>query len=143
VYMKLQFKQLHPDAKLPSYGHSTDAGMDLYTLEEIVFQPGEQKIIPTGLAMNLPVGYAALVWDKGSTAFNKGLKSLGGVFDAGYIGEIKISLINLSHTIQIIEKGAKCAQLVVQKVEYCDIEFTDTLIDSSRGEGGFGSTGKF
>lgn len=141
--MKLQFKQLHPDAKLPSYGHSTDAGMDLYTIEEILFQPGEQKFIPTGLAMNLPEGYAALVWDKGSIGFNKGLKSLGGVLDSGYTGEIIISLINLSHTTQVIEKGAKCAQLLIQKVEYCNIEWTDTLLDSSRGEGGFGSTGKF
>lgn len=141
--MTLQFKQLHPNAKLPSYGHITDAGMDLYTLEEIVFQPGEQKIIPTGLAMNLPIGYAALVWDKGSIGFHKGLKSMGGVFDSGYTGEIIISLINLSDKIQVIEKGAKCAQLVIQKVEYCDIEWTDTLVDSSRGEGGFGSTGKF
>ncbi len=141
--MKLQFKQLHPDAKLPSYAHSTDAGMDLYTLEQLVFQPGEQKIIPIGIAINLPVGYAALVWDKSSVGISKGIKSLGGVFDSGYTGEMIISLINLSHQIQVIEKGAKCAQLLIQKVEYCNIEWTDTLVDSSRGEGGFGSTGKF
>jgi dUTP pyrophosphatase len=86
--MKMEFKKLHPEAKLPTYGHPTDAGMDLYTLEEITIQKGEKAIIPTGLAMNLPAGYVALVWDKGSIAILKGLKSLGGVFDSGYTGEI-------------------------------------------------------
>lgn len=141
--MKLQFKQLHPDAKLPSYGHSTDAGMDLYTLEQLIFKPGEQKIIPIGIAINLPKGYAALVWDKSSIGISRGIKSLGGVFDSGYTGEMIISLVNVSHQTQVIEKGAKCAQLLIQKVESCDIEWTDTLTESSRGDGGFGSTGNF
>ncbi|MEX0596788.1 MAG: dUTP diphosphatase, partial [Candidatus Paceibacterota bacterium] len=93
--MKIGFKQLHPEAKLPTYGHLTDAGMDLYTLTEIIFQPGERKIINTGLAINLPIGYVALLWDKSSIASQKGLKSLGGVIDSGYTGEMKIILINL------------------------------------------------
>lgn len=139
----MEFKKLHPDAKLPTYGHPTDAGMDLYTLEEIIIQPREKVIIPTGLAMNLPIGYAALVWDKSSIGIKKGLKSLGGVFDSGYTGEIKIGLINLSNQEVILEKGFKFIQLLIQKVEHCEIELVDELYSSTRGDNGFGSTGKF
>lgn len=139
----MEFKKLNPEAKLPTYGYITDAGMDLYTLEEITIQTGEKVIIPTGLAMNLPIGYVALVWDKSSIAIQKGLKSLGGVFDSGYTGEIKIGLINLSDDVVIIEKGAKFVQLLIQKVEHCEIELVEELNDSTRGDNGFGSTGKF
>lgn len=141
--MKIGFKKLHPEAKLPTYGHPTDAGMDLFTLEQIIIQPGEKVAIPTGLAMNLPAGYAALVWDKSSIGILKGLKSLGGVFDSGYTGEIKIGVINLSKEVVILEKGAKFVQLLIQKIEYCEIELVDELGISSRGDKGFGSTGKF
>jgi len=141
--MKLKFKKLHPEAKLPSYGYSTDAGMDFFTLDEVVFQPGEKKLIPTGLSMDLPVGYVALFWDKSSLASQKSLKSLGGVIDSGYTGEMKIILINLSSEIQIIPKGAKFIQLLIQRVEHCETEFVDEITDSKRGKGGFGSTGEF
>jgi dUTP pyrophosphatase len=141
--MKIGFKKLHPEAKLPTYGHPTDAGMDLYTLEEIIIKPREKVVILTGLAMNLPIGYAALVWDKGSIGIQKGLKSLGGVFDSGYTGEIKIGLINLSEREVLLEKGAKFVQILIQKVEHCEIELVDELYSSTRGANGFGSTGKF
>lgn len=141
--MKVKFKKLNSEAKLPTYGHPTDAGMDLYTLEEVVFQPGDQKLIPTGLSMELPEGYVALFWDKSSIASQKSLKSLGGVIDSGYRGEMKIILINLSNQIQVIPKGVKFIQLLIQKVEHCEIELVDKIKDSTRGSGGFGSTGKF
>jgi dUTP pyrophosphatase len=141
--MKIGFKKLHPEAKLPTYGHPTDAGMDLYTLKEITIQPQEKVIIPTGLAIDLPVGYAALFWDKSSIASKKGLKSLGGVIDSGYTGEMKIILINLSEREVILEKGSKFIQLLIQKVEHCEIEFVDEVSDGMRSSGGFGSTGKF
>lgn len=141
--MKIGFKKLHPEAKLPTYGHPSDAGMDLYTLEEIIIKPQEQVIVPTGLAIDLPAGYAALFWDKSSIASQKGLKSLGGVIDSGYTGEMKIILINLSEREVILEKGSKFIQLLIQKVEYCEIELVDELYSSTRGDNGFGSTGKF
>lgn len=141
--MKIGFKKLHPEAKLPTYGHPTDAGMDLYTLEEIIIKPQEQVIIPTGLAIDLPSGYAALFWDKSSIASQKGVKSLGGVIDSGYTGEMKIILINLSEREVILEKGSKFIQLLIQKVEHCEIELVDEVSDGIRGSGGFGSTGKF
>lgn len=141
--MKVGFKKIHPGVKLPSYGHETDAGMDLYTLGEVIFQPGEQKLIPTGLAIDLPYGYAALFWDKSSIASQKSLKSLGGVIDSGYTGEMKIILINLSNEVQIIPKGAKFIQLLIQKVEHCNITFIDEIVDKDRQDKGFGSTGEF
>ena len=141
--MKIGFKKIHPGVKLPSYGHATDAGMDLYTLEEVIFQPGEYKLIPTGLAIDLPLGYAALFWDKSSIASQKSLKSLGGVIDSGYTGEMKIILINLSNEVQIIPKGAKFIQLLIQKVEHCNITFIDEIVDKDRQDKGFGSTGEF
>ena len=141
--MNIKFKKLHPEAKLPSYGYSTDAGMDFFTLEKVIFQPGEQKIIPTGLSMDLPLGYCGLFWDKSSVASQKGLKSLGGVIDSGYTDEIKIILINVSKEIQVIPKGAKFIQLLIQKIEHCDIEFVDEIFDGERGKRGFGSTGEF
>lgn len=141
--MKIGFKKLHPEAKLPSYGYPTDAGMDFFTLDEVVLQPGEQKLIPTGLAIDLPKGYVALFWDKSSLSSQKGLKSLGGVIDSGYTGEIKIILINLSKDTQIIPKGAKFIQLLIQPVEHCEVGFIDEINAEGRGSGGFGSTGEF
>ena len=141
--MKIRFKKLHPEAKLPTYGHSTDAGMDIYTLEEIMIKPGETRIISTGLAIDLPSGYVALAWDKSSIANYKGLKSLGGVIDSGYTGEIKIGLINLSKQVTVLEKGTKFIQLLIQKVEHCEVEFVDDIKTGIRGSNGFGSTGKF
>lgn len=141
--MKLKFKKLHPEAKLPSYGHSTDAGIDFYTIDEFIFNPGEQKLIPTGLSIDLPSGHVGLFWDKSSLASQKGLKSLGGVIDSSYTGEMKVILINLSKDIQIIPKGAKFIQLLIQKIEYCELELVDEIIDGNRGKNGFGSTGEF
>lgn len=141
--MKIRFKKLNKDSKLPSYAHSTDAGMDLYTLEKTIIHPREKVIIPTGLAIDLPTGYVALFWDKSSVAMQKGLKSLGGVIDSGYTGEMKVILINLSDEVVVLEKGSKFIQLLIQKVEHCEIEFVDEISCGIRGSGGFGSTGKF
>ena len=141
--MKIEFKKLNQDAKLPSYSHLTDAGMDLYALEDIIINPAEKVLIPTGLAIHLPAGYVALFWDKSSIASQKGLKSLGGVIDSGYTGEMKVILVNLSNESQTISKGAKFIQLLIQPVEHCDIVFVDHINEDCRGSGGFGSTGEF
>jgi dUTP pyrophosphatase len=86
--MEIQIKKLHPDAKLPTYAHPGDAGMDFYTIEDVTIMPGEIAIIHTGIALAVPLGYAALLWDKSGLANKHGLKIVGGVFDAGYRGEI-------------------------------------------------------
>lgn len=139
--MNIQVKKLHPEAKVPSFAHPGDAGMDLYSVEERVLRPGERASIQTGIAMALPDGYVSLVWDKSGVSHKHGVKVLGGVIDAGYRGEYLIGLVNLSQDDFEIKKGQKIAQLLIQKVEHPDIEEVAELDATSRGDGRFGSTG--
>ncbi len=138
----LRFKKLSPDAKAPSYSHPGDAGMDLYASQEVKIARGGIARIATGLAMEIPDGYAGLVWDKSGLSTAHGIKTLAGVIDSGYRGEIQVGLINLGNEDVVIAKHQKVAQLLIQKVERADFEETDMLNDTSRGAGGFGSTGK-
>jgi dUTP pyrophosphatase len=140
--LTLKIKKLHPDAKIPSYAHPGDAGMDLYSLEKVEIKPGERLKIRTGIATELPDGYAGLWWDKSGLSNNYGLKVLGGVLDAGYRGELLVGLINLSKETYVVEKHHKVTQMLIQKVEHPEIIEVEELSDSSRGAGGFGSTGK-
>ncbi|MCX6757370.1 MAG: dUTP diphosphatase [Candidatus Nomurabacteria bacterium] len=139
--MQLKIKKLKEDAKLPSYAHPGDVGLDLYSMENIVIKPGEDIFIWHGFALEFPEGYCALVMDKGSIS-KAGLKTMGGVFDAGYRGEYNTHLVNLSDKEYIIDVGDKVAQLVIVPAIIADIEEVSELSDSSRGEGRFGSTGK-
>jgi dUTP pyrophosphatase len=138
----IKIKRLHPEAKLPSYAHVGDAGMDLFSAEDYIIKPQDRQKIGTGISIEIPEGYVGLVWDKSSVAATHGLKHLGGVMDAGYRGEYIVTLINLSDKEYRIHKGDKVAQLLIQKVEHPDIEEVSELSDSSRGTGAFGSTGK-
>jgi dUTP pyrophosphatase len=139
--MKIKIKKLHPDAVLPKYAHSGDAGMDLFSVEEYELKPGERKIFPVGFALEFPKGFAAIVKDKGGPPYKWGVHTMGGVFDAGYRGEYNVNLINLGQEICKIEKGQKIAQLVIYPVEIVELEEVQMLSDTSRGEGRFGSTG--
>jgi len=140
--MKIKIKKLHPDAKLPTYAHPGDVGMDLYSLEDYELKPGERKIFSVGFALEFSEGYAAIVKDKSSLPMKAGLHTMGGVFDAGYRGEYNVNLINLGHEAYHIEKGDKIAQLVIYPIIIAELEEAGELSDTSRGEGGFGSTGK-
>jgi dUTP pyrophosphatase len=140
--MQLKVKKLREDAKLPTKGHPCDAGIDFYSIEEIKISSKSQIKISTGIAIEIPEGCVGLVWDKSSIAFNMGLKTMGGVIDAGYRGEIVFSIYNVSEKDVIIEKGQKIAQLLIQKFEDCDILEVEDLNKSIRGDKGFGSTGK-
>ena len=139
--MNIQVKKLHPDAKVPAFAHPGDAGMDLYSVEDIVLKPGERRSVPTGIAIALPDGYVSLVWDKSGPSHKFGVKTLGGVLDSGYRGEYLIGLVNLGQEAFEIKKGQKIAQLLIQKVEHPEVEVVDELEETSRGAGGFGSTG--
>ena len=139
--MKIKIKRIHPEAKLPTYAHPGDVGLDLYSLEEKTLQPGEHFIFFNGFALEFPEGFAAIVKDKSSIS-KAGLHTMGGVFDAGYRGEYNVHLVNLSDKSYTIEKGHKVAQLVIYPVEIASLEEVNELSDSSRGTGGFGSTGK-
>ncbi|MDD5165146.1 MAG: dUTP diphosphatase [Candidatus Pacebacteria bacterium] len=140
--MQIKFKKLHPDAKIPAYAHPGDAGMDFFVLEKTVIKPGEHAAIKTGIAMEIPHGCVGLFWDKSGIAIKHSIKLLGGVIDAGYRGEVLIGMINLSDVEYIFEAGHKVSQMLIQKVEVPDVIEVDELSDSTRGEKGFGSTGK-
>ncbi|MBA3733453.1 dUTP diphosphatase [Patescibacteria group bacterium] len=140
--MFLNVKKLSLDAVLPSYAHDGDAGMDMYSNETVTIEPGQAVKIKTGVAMEIPEGYVGLMWDKSGLSTNHRIKSLGGVIDSGYRGESLLGVINLGIESYTIEKGHKVVQMLIQKVERVEIKEVNELSDTTRGEGGFGSTGK-
>lgn len=139
--MTLLIKKLSETATLPKYVHPHDAGMDLYSNETITIQPQERKLIPIGIALTIPSGYVGLIWDKSGIATNHGLKTMAGVIDSGYRGEIKILIHNLSNQPYTVQAGTKIAQMLIQPVVQNEIVEVKNLDDTSRGAGGFGSTG--
>lgn len=140
--MNIQVKKLHPDAIIPHMAYEGDAGCDLCAIKSIVLKPGERGQVPTGLALEIPKGFVALIWDKSGVSHKGGIKTLGGVIDSGYRGEWMIGVINLGTEEYTFEKGQKVAQFLIQKIETPMFEEVVELSDTSRGEGGFGSTGK-
>jgi dUTP pyrophosphatase len=140
--MELKVKKIHPEAKLPVYGHPGDAGFDLFSCVDLALGPGEVKAVPTGLKMAIPRGFVGLIWDKSGISL-KGVHKLAGVVDAGYRGEVQVVMINLGREAYAIKAGMKIAQMLIQPVQDVGIRETDDLDDTSRGEGGFGSTGLY
>jgi dUTP pyrophosphatase len=140
--MELKVKKIHPAAKLPLYGHSGDAGFDLFASVDVSLVPGDLKPVPTGIQMAIPAGFVGLVWDKSGVSL-KGVHCLAGVVDAGYRGEVQVVLINLGRDVYEIKAGMKIAQMLIQPVRTVEILETASLDDTSRGEGGFGSTGLY
>jgi dUTP pyrophosphatase len=138
----LKINRLHTDAKIPTRGHASDAGLDLYSVENYSIYPDEISTIHTGIKIAVPQGFAGLIWDKSSLA-RQGLKTMGGVIDCDYRGEIQIIVKNLSDDIINITNGQKIAQMLIQKITYPII--SEEIIDNSttRGVNGFGSTGQF
>lgn len=140
--VKIRIKKTHPDAIVPRYAHDGDAGLDLFTVEPLELEPGERKSISLGLAVEIPDGYVGLIWDKSGLSHKYGIKTFGGVIDAGYRGEIHVGVMNLSDKFFSFEKGHKIAQLLIQKIEQADLEVVAELSVSSRGASGLGSTGQ-
>ena len=139
--MKIQIKKLESEAIIPHFSQAGDAAMDLFSIENIILKPGQRISCKTGIAIKIPDGYAALIWDKGGPSHKFGIKTLGGVFDSNYTGEYLIGLINLSQENFEIKKGQKIAQVLFQKVEIPEIEEVSELPKTNRGEKAFGSTG--
>lgn len=127
---------------MPSYAHPGDAGMDMYALEDTEVLPGETAKVRSGLAFELPQDYVGLCWDKSGVATNGKIKTIAGVLDTGYRGEVLMSVINLGTEPYVFRKGDKVLQMLIQKVEQPEIVEAKELTETSRGEGGFGSTGK-
>jgi len=140
--MELKVKKVQMDAKLPQYGHMGDAGLDLFSSIDFVLEKGQVEAIPSGIKVAIPDGFVGLIWDKSGVSL-KGVHRLAGVIDSGYRGEVKVVMINLSDKPFAIDKGMKIAQMLVQPITLVRVVETEDLDDTSRGEGGFGSTGKF
>jgi len=140
--MKIMVKKLIPEARMPAYQHEGDAGMDLFSCVELSIKPGETVPVPTGIQMAIPFGYVGLIWDKSGLAL-RGVHRLAGVVDAGYRGEVKVVLTNLGPEPFAVTKGMKIAQMLIQPVESPVILEVEELEPTTRGEGGFGSTGLY
>lgn len=140
--MQLLIKKVDAAAVVPNFAHATDAGMDLYALESVTVAPGERVQVRTGIAMAIPLGHVGLVWDKSGISHKGGLKTLGGVIDAGYRGEVMVGLLNTSTSPYTFEAGHKVAQILIQPVVHPELVVAEELPEADRGEGGFGSTGK-
>lgn len=143
---KISVKKLDERAILPKYGSDYAAGADLYALTdgELVFAPGETKFVRTGLALEIPEGYAGLVYARSGLACKRGLAPANkvGVVDADYRGEIMVALHNHSDKPQTILQGERIAQLVIAPFLRAEFEEASELSETVRGAGGFGSTGR-
>ena len=139
--MKLQVQKLDIEAKLPSYAYKGDAGMDIYSIEDIDVSPGEKVAVHTGLRLAIPQGYAGFVWDKSGLATKHHLKTMAGVIDSNYRGELQVVLTNLGKENYHIEKGSKIAQLIISPITSFEIEEAEIANETEREEGGFGSSG--
>ena len=139
-------QRLDPEIEPPRYAHPDDAGADLRTTVDVELAPGERAVVPTGIAIALPAGYAGFVHPRSGLAARCGLSIVNapGTIDAGYRGEIKVCLVNLDPVTPIrLRRGDRIAQLVIQAVEQAGFRVVEELPESARGAGGYGSTGGF
>ena len=142
--LNVSIKRLDPSVQLPSYAYEGDAGLDLRANETVTIAPFERVLIPTGLAIGLPDGYAGFVQPRSGLALKVGLSiaNTPGLIDAHYRGELKVIAVNLdAHEPIVIERGERIAQLVIQQVPVVHLVEVDELDASDRGTGGFGSSG--
>lgn len=153
--MILKAKKLSDTAILPTKGDITDAAFDLYSDEDVHIYAGQQKLISTSIALEIPEGYAGLIWPRSGLSAKNGIDVLAGVIDSNYRGEIKVCLLLNSYVYSDlnkdvyydncdyhIKKGDRIAQIVIQEVPQFIIQETDELSSSTRGEKGFGSSGR-
>jgi dUTP pyrophosphatase len=144
--VEILVRRVDPELPLPTYAHPGDAGADLMTALDAELAPGERAVLPTGVAIALPAGYAAFVHARSGLAARCGvaLVNAPGTVDEGYRGEVKVIVVNLDATQPVrFRRGDRIAQLVVQRVERATFREVAELPPSTRGAGGFGSTGGF
>jgi dUTP pyrophosphatase len=142
--MRIAVKRLDPGLPLPRYARDGDAGLDLYAAAATVIEPGARAVIPTGLAIAIPPGFAGFVVPRSGLAAKHGLSMVNtpGLIDAGYRGEVRVIVIN--HDLKdavTLNRGERIAQLVIQAVPAVELVEVDELSVTERGAGGFGSTG--
>jgi len=131
---------VHP---LPRFAHSGDAGADLVASERVAIEPGERALVATGLAVAIPDGYAGFVLPRSGLAVREGVTVINapGLIDSGYRGELRVGLVNHGEVVFVVQPGDRIAQLVIMAVERPEFVSVEELDDSTRGSGGFGSTG--
>jgi dUTP pyrophosphatase len=142
--VELRIKRLDTGLPLPRYAHEGDAGLDLYAAADVVIEPGHRALVPTGIAIAIPDGFAGFVQPRSGLALRHGLSLVNtpGLIDSHYRGEIKIIAVNLDPATPVsIARGDKIAQLVIQAVVRARLAEVEELDETLRGEGGFGSTG--
>ena len=142
----LRIKKLRENAQMPTYGSEYAAGADMYAAidEAVIIAPNETKFIPTGLAFEIPEGYAGFIYARSGLACKKGLAPANkvGVVDADYRGEVMVALHNHGTEAQTVEAGERIAQMIIAPFITANFIFSDELDDTVRGAGGFGSTGR-
>ena len=139
--MKVKFKKLHPDAKVPIYASENAAAFDLYSVEDVEIMPGQTILVKTGLAIEIEHGHCFQFWDRSGLGA-KGIHHFAGLGDSDYRGEWKIVLYNSTNAPYKIEKGDRIIQAVIVSVARAEFEEVSELSETKRGEGGFHSTGK-
>jgi dUTP pyrophosphatase len=142
--VEVLLRRLDPELEPPTYAHPGDAGADLRSRDSFVLEPGERRLVPTGIAIAVPEGYAAFVHPRSGLAAQHGVSIVNapGTIDAGYRGEVRVCLVNTDRRVAVpISRGDRIAQLVVQPVSRAVFVPVAQLPDSSRGSGGYGSTG--
>lgn len=153
---KLKVKLFHEDAQAPTRGHATDAGLDLYSCEDVLLEPfgsaqfDEEKgayvdtfraTVSTGIAVAVEPGFGMFIWDRSGMSAKHGQHRVAGVVDSQYRGEVKVALVNLTPDDYLIKKGDRIAQAVISPILLPEVEVVDDLDETARGAGGFGSTG--
>ncbi len=141
--MTVRFKRINPDAVLPAYAHEGDAGMDVRSVDDLEIAPGARALVRTGLVIMLPIGYEAQVRPRSGLALKHGVTVLNtpGTIDAGYRGEVGVILANFGDAPFAVVKGDRIAQIVIAPVTTAGIAEAETVDETERGGGGFGSTG--
>lgn len=139
--LDLKVKLVHPDAQVPTRGSLYAAGIDLYAPEGHRLVPGQRKLISTGIEIAVPHGFYGRVAPRSGLAFKHGIDVLAGVIDSDYRGDLGVILLNTGTQNFIIQKGDRIAQLIIEAILTPEIIHVETLDDTQRGEGGFGSTG--
>ncbi len=137
----IKVKKLHELARLPLRGSVHAIGADLCCVEAFNLKPLERKLVPTGLAVEIPAGFYGRVAPRSGLAVKQGIDTLAGVIDSDYRGEVRVLLINFNDEAVNFEAGERVAQLIIEKAEALDYKWAEELTDTSRGAGGFGSTG--
>ncbi len=140
--VKIKIKKLRDDAIIPKYAHDGDAGMDLYSCVDRSLEQGQRMVISTGIGLDFPNGYVALIMGRSGLAIKNGIAVLGGVVDCTYRGDVGVVLLNNGYDDVVIKKGDRIAQLLIQPVVNAEIQEVESLSESIRGNNGFGSSGK-